>query len=169
MHRFRIHIFSAFGAAIPPRVYRGLSRKVLGPAMSKRTYRDPEPVSESDAMAIIACDDPERLRTLPIDGAFHMASWRFIQDICVRLSQHRDAWVRSNSLLGLAHVARFHGKVEKNVVKPVLLRALRDNDPRVAAVARDVIADINLVMRVHIGGAAKQKRAEARYENRRNG
>jgi hypothetical protein len=134
--------------------------------MSNLTYREPKPVSDREAMDAIANDDVERLRTLPIDLGFNHENWHFIQEVCVRLSGHRDPWVRSNSLLGLSYAARFHGKVEKNIVKPVLLRALKDSDERVAAVAQDAIDDINRLMKWRIGGAKKQKIAEARYGKR---
>lgn len=137
--------------------------------MPKPIYRAPEAVSDSEVMAAIASDDIERLRIIPIDLGFNHENWRFIQDICVRLSEHRDPWVRSNSLLGLTYAARFRGKVEKNVVKPVLLRALKDSDSRVAAAAQDAIDDINHLMHWRIGGAKKQKKLEARYENKKQG
>ena len=137
--------------------------------MPERVYREPVAVADREAMDAISRDDVERLRTLPIDLGFNHESWRFIQDVCVRLSEHRDPWVRSNSLLGLSYAARFRGKVEKNIVKPVLLRALKDADPRVAAVAQDAIEDINTLMSWRIGGAKRQKKLEARYENKKKG
>jgi hypothetical protein len=137
--------------------------------MPKLVYRAPKPVGDREAMDAIRADDVERLRTLPIDLGFNHESWRFIQDVCVRLSEHRDPWVRSNSLLGLSYAARFRGKVEKNIVKPVLLRALKDADLRVAAVAQDAIEDINTLMSWRIGGAKRQKKLEARYENKKKG
>jgi hypothetical protein len=137
--------------------------------MPKRIYRAPTPIGDREAMDAITRDDVEHLRTLPIDLGFNHENWRFIQDICVRLSEHRDSWVRSNSLLGLSYAARFRGKVEKNVVKPVLLRALMDRDLRVAAVAQDAIDDINHLMKWRIGGAKRQKKLEARYEKKKKG
>lgn len=128
----------------------------------KMIYQEPQPVLDQEAVDAIAKDDIERLRILPIQLGFNHENWRFIQDVCVRLSEHRDPWVRSNSLLGLSYAARFRGRVEKNIVKPVLLRALRDEDARVASVARDAIDDINRLMRWRIGGAKKRKEAEAR-------
>lgn len=118
-------------------------------------------------MDAIASNDVERLRTLPIDLGFNHENWRFIQDVCVRLSEHPDPWVRSNSLLGLSYAARFRGRVEKNIVKPILLRALEDEDRRVAEVAQDVIDDINRLMKWKIGGAKTRKQLEARYEKKK--
>jgi hypothetical protein len=124
-------------------------------------------VLDREAMDAIAKDDIERLQTLPINLAFNHENWRFVQDVCVRLSEHRDSWIRSNSLLSLAHTARFLKRLEKNIVKPVLLRGLKDSDPRVAAVAQDAIEEINFLFGWSIGGAKKQKELEARFEKRK--
>ena len=134
--------------------------------MSKPIYRAPGAISDREAMAAIASNDIDRLRTLPIDLGFNHENWRFIQNVCVRLSEHPDSWVRSNSLLGLSYAARFRGRVEKNIVKPVLLRALKDSDSRVASVAQEAIEDINHLMKWKIGGAKKQKLVEVRYEKK---
>jgi len=83
------------------------------------------------------------------------------------LSEHPDPIVRSNSLLGLSYAARFRGRVEKNIVKPVLFRALKDPDPGVAVSAQDAIDDINRLMGWRIGGAKKRKQMEVRYEKKR--
>jgi len=112
-------------------------------------------------------DDLDVVRLIPIRLGFNHENWKFIQDVCVRLSEHRDPQVRSNSLLGLSYAARFRGRVEKNVVKPVLLRGLKDSDPVVAGTAQDAIDDINRLMGWRIGGARKQKQVEALYEKTR--
>jgi hypothetical protein len=135
--------------------------------MTKPTYRSPEHVTDREAMDAIARNDVERLRTLPIDLGFNHENWRFIQDVCVKLSEHEDPWIRSNSFLGLSYAARFRGRVEKNIVKPILLRGLKDEDRRVAAVAEDAIEEINHLMGWHIGGAKGQKERETRYEEKR--
>jgi len=130
-------------------------------------YESPQPISDGDVIAAIKKDDIEVLRLVPIQLGFHHENWKFIQDVCVRLSEHPDAWVRHNSLLGLSYAARFRGRVEKNIVKPILLRALKDSDSDVAGTAQDVIDEINLLMDWRIGGAKKQKMIEARYEKRK--
>jgi hypothetical protein len=130
-------------------------------------YRKPEPVSDREVMDAINGDDLEVVRLIPIRLGFNHENWKFIQDICVRLAAHRDSQVRCNSLLGLSYAARFRGRVEKNVVKPVLLRGLKDTDPVVAGTAQDAIDDINRLMGWRIGEAKKQKQVEARYEKKR--
>src|SRR2546423_997491 len=131
--------------------------------MSELIYKEPEPITDREVVAAIKKDDLELVRLIPIRLGFNHENWKFIQDICVQLSGHRDPWVRANSLLGLSYAARFRGRVEKNVVKPVLLRGLLDTDPHVAGTAHDVIEDINHLMKWRIGGAKKQKAIEARF------
>lgn len=137
------------------------------PVPPKLIYRKPEPITDRQVMDAISEDDPEVVRLIPIRLGFNHENWRFIQDVCVRLSEHRDPQVRSNSLLGLSYAARFRGRVEKNVVKPVLLRGLKDPDAVVADTAQDAIEDINRLMGWRIGGAQRQKQVEARYEKKR--
>ncbi len=121
-------------------------------------------MSDREVIAAINRDDVDVVRQIPIRLGFNHENWKFIQDVCVRLSGHRDAFVRSNSLLGLTYAARFRKRVEKNIVKPVLLRALKDADPDVAGTAQDAIQDINRLMGWRIGGAKRQKEIETRYE-----
>jgi len=134
--------------------------------MTKFVYRAPKVVLDREAMDAIARDDVDRLIRLPIDLGFHHENWRFIQDVCIRLSDHREWRIRANSLLGLSYAARFRGRVEKNIVKPVLLRALKDEHPDVASTAADAIEDINRLMKWRIGGAKRQKELEARHEKK---
>lgn len=135
--------------------------------MSERVYQAPEPITDAEVVAAIKADELETVRRIPISLGFYHENWEFIQDICVQLSGHRDSWVRANSLLGLSYAARFHGRVEKRVVKPILLRGLRDADPHVAATAQDALDDINFLMKWRIGGAKKQKAIEVRFEKKK--
>ncbi|WP_052574109.1 hypothetical protein [Haloferula sp. BvORR071] len=130
----------------------------------ERRYEKIHPVTETEVLAAIARDDVERLRLIPIELGMHHQNWKFIQDIAVRLSEHPDPSVRHNALLGIEYAARFRGRVEKNIVKPVLLRALRDQDPIVVAQAETVVASVNRLMGWKIGGAKAQREREARYE-----
>lgn len=135
--------------------------------MEKRTYKPPLECTEKEAMEAIRNDDIERLIRLPIDLGFNHENWKFIQDVSVRLSEHKNPIIRANSMLGLMYAARFRGRVEKNIVKPVLLKALKDEDPRVSSNAKDAIDDINHSLKWNIGGAKRQKEIEALYEKRR--
>ena len=132
-----------------------------------RIYEAPEPRSEQEVFDAIRRNDVERLLMIPIELGFHHENWKFIQDISVTLSGHEDPRVRANALFGIEYAARFRGRVEKNIVKPVLLRALRDQDPHVSAAAVDAIEAVNQRMGWNIAGASKQKGLEQRFESGR--
>ena len=100
----------------------------------ERIYEEPKPITEQEVFDAIRRNDIERLCMIPIELGFHHENWRFIQDISVKLSEHEDRRVRANALFGIEYAARFRGRVEKKVVKPVLLRALRDQDPLVSSI-----------------------------------
>jgi hypothetical protein len=133
----------------------------------ERIYEEPKRIIEQEVFEAIRRNDIERLIMIPIELGFHHENWRFIQDISVKLSEHEDSRVRANALFGIEYAARFRGRVEKNVVKPVLLRALRDQDSQVSSRARETIEAINHLMGWNIAGASKQKAVEKRFENRR--
>lgn len=133
----------------------------------ERRYIEAHPVSEAEVLDAIASDDVERLRLVCIELGMHHDNWKFIQDIAVRLSDHPDTWVRRNALFGIEYAARFRGRIEKNVVKPVLLRALRDEASEVSSFAEEVIATVNQLMGWNIGGAKQQREREAKYEAER--
>ena len=135
--------------------------------MTERIYEEPSPITEKEVFRAIEEDDIERLTTVCIDLGFNHENWRFIQDISVRLSDHSNANVRGNAFFGLEYAARFRGKVEKNIVKPVLLRGLRDNDAEVVRKAQNAIDNINHLMGWSIGGAKRQKEIEQRFSKKR--
>ena len=126
--------------------------------------------TDSEVWEAIKTDNVEMLRLLPIKLGFNHENWRFIQDISVRLSEHPDEDVRGNSFRGLAYTAMNHRKLEKNIVKPILLRGLKDESDWVRACANDALDDVNLYMGWKIGSAKANKAREKRfYERRRNG
>ena len=131
-------------------------------------YEKPKPISEKEVFEAIDNDDINRLIMIPIELGFHHENWKFIQDISVRLSEHPDSRVRANSFFGIEYSARFKGKLEKNIAKPLLLRGLRDEDPHVVARVEDTIESVNHLMGWNIGGAKHQKEIEKRFESKRN-
>ncbi len=69
----------------------------------------------------------EELILLGIEVGMHYPDWKYAQDICIKLVNHENPIVRANAVLGLAHTARTKGRLEKHLVKPVVLRELRNN------------------------------------------
>ncbi len=119
----------------------------------KRVYRPLDILSNQDIQRILENNDVNEMIFLPLSvGEYHL-NWKFSQDLCVKLTEHPNAIVRSNALLGLSYTARTKGILEKHIVKPVLLRALKDVE-LVDGRATDVIEDINIYLGWSIGKKA---------------
>ncbi|AIQ47969.1 hypothetical protein R70723_20205 [Paenibacillus sp. FSL R7-0273] len=87
----------------------------------------------------------EELILLPISVGLHHPNWRMAQNLCLELAQHKDAHVRANAVFGLAHIARTKGVLDKRLVKPVILKELRQNEEYRGTII-DAVSDINLFL-----------------------
>ena len=76
----------------------------------------------------------------------HFPDWKFAQDLCIKLAANEDAAVRANAVLGLAYIARTKGILEKHLVKPVILKELRENIEYKWRI-EDSISDINVFLK----------------------
>ena len=75
--------------------------------------------------AILNGDNLKDILRLPLSVGMNHPNWRFAQDICIRLAKSSDIRIRANALRGLEYVAMTKGKLEKHLVKPLLIDALR--------------------------------------------
>lgn len=137
--------------------------------MTKLKYVDVHSLkyTDSEVWELIKKDDREALITLPIRLGFCHENWRFVQEVCIKLSEHPDETIRGNSFYGLQYVAMNLGRLEKNVVKPILLRGLKDESELVKSRAACAIEDINQFLNWRIGTAAANKLKERSYDAKR--
>jgi len=119
----------------------------------ERIYKPLQTLSEDEIKRILLDDNIQELIILPLSVGENFPQWKFAQDLCINLSEYPDTRVRANSILGLAYIARTKGKLEKYIVKPVILRALREETEYKWQII-DALKDINLFMGWNIG--AKQ-------------
>ena len=81
----------------------------------------------------------------------YVNNWKVAQDICVKLSTHENERVRANAGMGIAYVARTKGKLEKHIVKPILLKLLRECTGENKYIVIDAISDLKIFMKWNIG------------------
>lgn len=118
--------------------------------MMKRIYQAVAPYTDEEIQIIMERQLLEELLYLPLSvGMFHQ-DWRVAQNICLRVADHPNANVRANAVMGLAHTARTKGKLEKRLVKPVVLKELRENSAFRGTIL-DAIEDINMFMNWRLG------------------
>ncbi len=64
---------------------------------------------------------------LPLRAGEMMVDWKQAQTICIKSFESDDSRVRENAALGLAYIARTKGQLENHLVKPLLVKELREN------------------------------------------
>lgn len=119
--------------------------------MSEHLKYQPLPVrSKRDEIErLLAEGDKSELLLLSLSVGESFPDWKFAQDVCLKLAEDQEPDVRANACLGLAYVARTKGRLEKHLVKPVLLRELRSQTEFRWRV-EDAIDDINQFMGWHL-------------------
>ncbi len=113
--------------------------------MSKSVYRPTVPISSDLAQVQLKNGDEDELLLLSLNIGEYAKDWKSAQDICIKLMEHSNPAIRANAALGLAYIARNHRKLDKRIIKPYLLKELRENKQLNWRI-RDAIEDINLFM-----------------------
>ena len=111
----------------------------------KRVYQLLPVISDEEIERILQLGSIEELMILPLSVGENHADWKTAQNVCVELSNHSNERVRANSALGFAYTARTKGKLEKHIVKPILLELLKNCSKHRDRVI-DSIQDINVYM-----------------------
>ena len=96
------------------------------------------------AKELLNSNDLDTLKLLPLAVGDQCpdSEKSFAQSLCLRLTESEDEETRANAILGLAYIARRHRWLEKRLVKPNILRELRNNKEFNWRVV-DAIEDIN--------------------------
>ncbi len=71
-------------------------------------------------------NDPDVLLRVVIGVSMHEENQQYAEALCIRLSSHPHFNVRGNAILGFGHIARVHGKLNREVVYPIIERGLSD-------------------------------------------
>lgn len=119
-------------------------------------YKPLDEITYDEALKLLNSEDETELLLLPLRAGEHITEWHQAQDICIRLMEYPSENVRANAALGLAYTARTKGKLDKRIVKPYLLRELRENKEYRWRIV-DAINDINLYLGWNLAEKALQK------------
>ncbi len=114
--------------------------------MQKLRYEPIPEMTRAEIDSAILRDDSELLVYAALSAALYDEDPQWAEDICVRLASHHHANVRGNAIMGFSHIARIHGTLNIRV-KPLIERALRDEDSHVRAQADDTMDDVELFLK----------------------
>lgn len=112
-------------------------------------YEPLEEITYEEALKQLKSEDEEILLLLSLRAGEYLEEWHQAQDICIRLMESSSEKIRANAALGLAYTARTKGHLDKRIVKPYLLRELRENKEYRWRVM-DAIDDINRFLGWHL-------------------
>lgn len=105
-------------------------------------YEIIEQLSKEGIEEAISRDNSKELLYAVLSVALYSEDSEYAEKICIQLSKHKNFNVRGNAILGFSHIARIHEKLNENLVKPIILKALKDEDEYVRGHAEDVKEDI---------------------------
>ena len=110
----------------------------------KRTYK-PLTVYETkkEVLEILNSGNREKLLILPLSIGENFPDWKFAQEICLKLAKSEDEEIRANAILGLAYLARTHGKLDRHLVEPIIIKELKSHSKFKGRI-EDAIDDINV-------------------------
>lgn len=99
-------------------------------------------LSPAGVEAAVRRGDPDELLRAVLSAALYAADPEWAAGVCLRLAAHPHPGVRGNAVLGLGHLARLHGRLDRARVQPVLEAALSDPDPFVRGQADAAVDDV---------------------------
>ena len=120
----------------------------------ERIYKPLEYLNNEDIDKVIARNDINEMSRLSLSVGMNHTNWKYAQEVCEKLSKNENANVRANAILGFSYIARIHGRLEKHIVKPIILKELRENKEYEWRII-DSINDINLFLKWNLGKKLK--------------
>ena len=92
----------------------------------------------------------EKMILLPLSVGLYGEPWRDSQDLLLTMMEHPNPELRANCVRGLGYIAFRFKKLDKRLVKPYVLRELRENTEFHGYVL-DGIGDINHYLGWNLG------------------
>jgi hypothetical protein len=102
------------------------------------------PISRPAAQAILSAGRPDDIPLTLIRLSYHEPDWRWVQDLCIEFSSHRDPWIRRACATAIGHLARIHRTLDKDQVVPLLYKLLKD--PEMGDAADDTLDELQIYL-----------------------
>ena len=111
-------------------------------------YEEILPISRHEAISLFHFGlDSEAICKALLSVALHDEDWKWAQAHCLRFLEHSNPEVRRVAAVGLGHVARIHGHLDRRRVVMALNSFInRDINKKIAGAAQDALDDIDLFL-----------------------
>ena len=111
--------------------------------MKRLQYEEIKYLTTEEAEAALERNSIEDLLYVPLSVSLYSTDLEWAQAICVKLSSHEHFNVRGNAVQGFGHLSRRFGKLDRNIVKPVVEAAMHDPHEYVRMQANDAADDLS--------------------------
>jgi len=91
-------------------------------------YESIKNYSKTEIEKALANNDVDKLLFIVLSVALYSDDFEFAENFCIQLSNHEHFNVRGNAILGFGHLARIHGKLNENKIKPIIENALKNEN-----------------------------------------
>jgi hypothetical protein len=122
-------------------------------------YEDIPALTKAEIVEGLDRADPEELKTMVLSAALAVDDRPWAQTVCLKLATHPEPGVRGNAILGLGHLARIHGRLDRELVEPAICGALNDPDAYVRGHADAAANDVATFLGWQLRGAGGSNRS----------
>ena len=105
-------------------------------------YEEIGSYTKAEAEAALIRNNPAELTRVVIGIGLHTADFDWAESYCMKLVGHPDEYVRGDTILAFAHLARRGAALDETKVKPIVQNALKDGSTFVRGHAHDTVEDI---------------------------
>lgn len=86
-------------------------------------------------------NDADKLLLIVLSIALYSNDYEYAENFCIQFSNHEHFNIRGNAVLGFGHIARIHGKLNEERIKPIIKNALKDENEYVCSQADGAMDD----------------------------
>lgn len=108
-------------------------------------YKDVLPITRQEAEDAFSSGNLEKICDALVRLTYHDPDWEWVQAQCLRFGKHSHSEVRGLAATCIGHLARIHGILNMESVRPLLEELL--DDPEVSGRAQDALDDIKVYLR----------------------
>jgi hypothetical protein len=92
--------------------------------------------------AAIDRNEPQELLFAVLSAALYGSNPEWAEEVCRKLATHEHFNVRGNAILGLGHLARIHGRLERSITIPIIEAGMMDSHEYVRGHAHSAADDV---------------------------
>ena len=97
--------------------------------------------SEAEIKKALIDNNADEMSSVVLSVALYSDDFEYAENFCVQFSNHEHFNVRGNAIQGFGHIARIGRKLNEEIVKPIIKRALKDKNEFVRGNAIDAKDD----------------------------